>query len=102
VLLFTLWQLLPVLMPACTDDCNSSPVVVVDDCDRMQCTSDDGIMPLRVRIHHSISAQPLFDNCRSFSSHLLHIRPLVRPDKMPDFLASSLRFTFLRHSVLLI
>jgi hypothetical protein len=94
-------QLLLAFVPAYAagNDCCS---VVVEDRETTQCVSNDGIRVLRVRTHHAVLPQVLFENWTSGSSSILHVRQLVRPDKVPDFFASSLRCTFLRHSVLLI
>jgi hypothetical protein len=101
VLLYIVSQLLLGFVPAYADG-NGGCSVVSDDRGTAQCTSTDDIMILRARTNHAISPQVLFENWTSDSSTILHVRPLVRPDKVPDFFASSLRCTFLRHSVLLI
>jgi hypothetical protein len=100
-LLYIISQLLLGFVPAYAGG-NDGCSVVIDDRDATQCTSNDNIMILRVRTHHAIAPQVLFENWTAHSSNVLHARPLVRPDKVPDFFASSLRCTFLRHSVLLI
>jgi hypothetical protein len=100
-LLYIVSQLLLGFVPAIaggSDGCS----VVVDDRGTTQCASNDDMVLHRVRTQHALLPHLLFENWTPGSSNILHVRPLVRPDKVPDFFASSLRCTFLRHSVLLI
>jgi hypothetical protein len=100
--LFILSQLLLVFVPVHADVVDVRCTVVIDNCNTAQAIPNDGIIVSKFRTQYTVSLQAFVENWTSFSSNVLHVRPLVRPDKVPDFFAYSLHYSFLRHSALLI